>query len=1733
MRDERKTKRQLIEELQQLRRQAGAGEAKASAPPPFDLTQADSSRLSQRVRGLDCLNEIGRKIDEAPPLAEFLSWLAGRIPSAMPQADVCIAAVEFEGQVYGNAEARRLPRQMAGALRAGGEVVGRIYVAYTEDRDFADVESALLGDIVRRVSGYIENRRLVEQAQAHAAELTVLNELSRTLTSRLSVRQVLEETYRGISRLLDTRNFYIGLYDPLKDEIHFLLNVTDEEIDLPPSMSADRGIAGYIVRHRTSVLIPEDVGGWLEQHGVEAVGGELPLCWLGVPLLVGEQVLGVMAVQSALTPRAYDEHDRDLLLAFANQTAIAIQNARLFEQAQDHLAELAVLNELSQVLTATLDLNEVLDQAYAGVSRLLDTTNFYVALYRPATDEVTFALDVAEGQVRRDTSTRRAGTGLTEYIIRNRQPVLIEDNLSARLAEMGVEVIGRPALSWLGVPLMVGGEVVGVMAVQSYTATHAYDEQDRELLTAVAGQVAIAIQNARLYQEAQAHAGELGVLNELSRTLTARLDVTQVVEETYRGLSRLMDTTNFYIGIYDPQRQQVTFPINVSESVIDREITTMPSDQGMTGYILRNRTSVLIEDDVVGWAERHGVALVGDVPRCWLGVPLMIGEQVIGVMALQNFHAPRIYGEHERELLVAFASQAAIAIQNARLFEDRERRIEQLGILIEMGRALSSAVELDDLLRVVDQQVSRVFDTTNFFISLYEEEYDEWLLAFIRERGQPDPRQGGRYKMGAGLTSHVIRTRQPVFIRSLEENITFHETHGIPSIGDRAKSWMGVPLIAADRIVGVMAVQSYDQEYLYDQEDLDLFSTIAANAAVAIYNARLFRGVQERIADLSVLNEVSQAILEAVMEEEVLEAVYRQAGRVMDTANFYVALYDEAQQTFSFPYFVERGQRIPGPEPLPLTGGGLTSYILRHRQPLLLMENVAAQMEERQIHRRGEIPQSYLGVPMIAGGNLVGAIAVQSYEQERAYTPRHLDLLTNIATQAAIAIQRSRLFRERERRIAEMAIVNEIGQAVSSPLGLDELLAVVHQQINTLFDARNFYVALYYEDADEWESPFHLEHGVPQPVIRRKVTAGLTGYIIRSRQPVLFRSPEDTIAFEKQAGVRTIGERAKSWMGVPLIAADRVVGVMAIQSYEQAGLYGPDDLALFSTIAAQVAVAVARARLYDQEQRAREQLAARVSELDCLSDLGRRIGEAPPMAEFLSWVTERLPRAMRQPDVCVAAIELGGRVYGQAEALTLPAQTVGSLRIGDELVGRLVVAYREEHAFSDAESALLGEVVRRVSGYLENQQLIERSRRRSAELETLYQSALQLAAQRDTAEVIRLVVEQAVALLGAEAGGLYLYDAEKGELVFSVATGYFTEFIGKRLQPGEGLAGRVFVSGQAEVIEDYQRWDGRATAYEGEQRLTSLLAVPLIGWQGAIGVLDITGGARKRTFDVEDVRLAGLFAAQATSALETTRLLEDTRAALAETETLYNASRRLAAAGDLQEIVAAVVEGIPVPAANRAVFWEIERDAAGQPVAFVSVANWYSGTGTPPLPLGVRFSLEQFPATKLVLSPEPVFMDDLEVDERMDPITRMVFRQQNARAIAVLPLRVGERQIGSLMLVAEEPHHFSARETRPYISLSQQMAVALENRRLLQQVQAALVETERRARRERVLREMTAVVRGAVAPDVIARAAVRELGTALGRPVFVRLGSAGELARPPERSAGGDGATQEGGEEHA
>lgn len=303
------------------------------------------------------------------------------------------------------------------------------------------------------------------------------------------------------------------------------------------------------------------------------------------------------------------------------------------------------------------------------------------------------------------------------------------------------------------------------------------------------------------------------------------------------------------------------------------------------------------------------------------------------------------------------------------------------------------------------------------------------------------------------------------------------------------------------------------------------------------------------------------------------------------------------------------------------------------------------------------------------------------------------------------------------RQATELQTVAQVGTVASTILDTHQLLQQVVDLTRSRFELYHAHVYLLNEAGETLQlaagagevGQQMVAQGWHIPLDREQ---SLVAQAARSRQGVIANDVQVTPGFMPNP----LLPETRSELAVPMIVGDKVLGVLDVQS-DQVDHFSEEDILIQTTLATQVAVALQNARSFAEQERANLTINKRVKELNCLNEIGREIANTPPIPEFLQWVTERIPLAMQYPKMCMAAIEYDGQVYGVSQAVASPYQIVHALRIENQVVGRVYIAYTKKYEFLDEESALIGGIAGRVSGYIESRRLFEQTQAALAKVE--------------------------------------------------------------------------------------------------------------------------------------------------------------------------------------------------------------------------------------------------------------------------------------------------------------------------------------------------------------------------------------------------------------------------------
>lgn len=800
--------------------------------------------------------------------------------------------------------------------------------------------------------------------------------------------------------------------------------------------------------------------------------------WLLVPTYGRDRRMTGMIVTTWLqTGAPSDVPPVETLQILAQQISTTVDNYRLYESMAQRVRQLSTLNDIGKTVISSLDIDVTLDLIMNRVAEAFNVESGSLLLIKEGKLEFTVSFGPAGDQIK--PLTLELGQGIAGWVALSGESVLVSDVKADRRHFAGMDqATGYQTRSMLCVPLKgAQNQAIGVIQIINPRDGHTFTRHDQELLESMATFAVVAIQNAQLYQQAQYSVADLSSLYEVGKAITSSLDIEDTLQLIANETARLTAAARSRIVLFDSHAQRVTHVVQHGYDGADLEQSYNTACQGLNGWVCSEKTPA-ISTDITRDERMQGLPIeqiTGPDAESVIVAPLLIQNEPVGTLTAVRLQNDEPFAWRELELLNMMAGQAAIAIENAHLFEERERQITELSILNQTGQALSSTLEPKDLMDLIHSQVALVMDASNFYIALYDADHDSIYFPLVYERSvdrvgpnkpvkpvEWQPRQHGR-----GLTEHLIDTRQALWIpdRFAERLAEL----GLELIGEPARSWLGVPILWGDQVLGVIAVQSYERENVYDHDHLRLLMTIASQAAAAIRNAQLFTKlnsmtenlenlVQERtmaVAQvnrdltverdrLNVLYLVMRELSSSLEPEQSLDHTLPEICRVVEAQQGYILLHDAATETFEYAAVEGQPPDYDGrPFPSPRIGDridyrrdtGLIGW-LTSRQSSLRVGDLQGERHWQIIANQDCWHRSALAAPLVTGHDTVGAILLYHAEPEH-FTPEHQRMLDTIASQVAAALSNAemfRLLREAAERLSKMLRAQQLEAAKSQAI---------------------------------------------------------------------------------------------------------------------------------------------------------------------------------------------------------------------------------------------------------------------------------------------------------------------------------------------------------------------------------------------------------------------------------------------------------------------------------------------------------------------------------------------------------------------------------------------------------------------------------------------------------------------------------------------------------------------------
>ncbi|NPV85961.1 MAG: GAF domain-containing protein [Anaerolineae bacterium] len=663
-----------------------------------------------------------------------------------------------------------------------------------------------------------------------------LQDFSSDLTGAVGLAEIVKLVRQYLEKTLAPSILHIYLYDPLCDEY-----VATYDETRSPTSDIRFSANSQLVQQLSSMREPWRISLGALPKNLQPEANRIRLLGAHIytPLVGQERLAGWIALGPHVTGRVYSPREIVFLDAISDQAAVAIERAQVIARMEERVREMNVLALVAQGINVTLSLDDILELIYAQTSQIIPLDDFRILLSDEQTGALTHIFYIENGERLHQLENKPLDGGdqlLEQEVIRQRRSVITADY--ARECKARGFPVDRPGvLAWLGVPLNAGAETIGMMNLASRDVAVRYTAEQLNLLQAIADQAAGAIIKARLLEETQRRERHLKSLNEVSRQLTSTLELEPLLQNIMQSAVDILSCEAGSLLLVDEQTGELVFRVvlgPVAQDLINRR---MAPGSGLVGKAVVEKSPVIVNDVLSSseWFSKTDQE-TGFVTRAVLVVPMILLDKVVGVIEVINKRNREPFSREDQDLLTAFAAQAVVAIQNARLYTMTDQalasRVEELSVLQRIGRELNTSLDVTRAMTITLDWALRQTEFQAGMVGLIEGEclkvmafqgYTDELHAFPDLLIPVDQRHLQEVVAGGVPREFLLSSEQEGFLL-------------------QAKTQLITPIQREQKTIGLLVLESAS---VVNREDmLGFLQRLSDQASIAIANAQLYAAVQ-------------------------------------------------------------------------------------------------------------------------------------------------------------------------------------------------------------------------------------------------------------------------------------------------------------------------------------------------------------------------------------------------------------------------------------------------------------------------------------------------------------------------------------------------------------------------------------------------------------------------------------------------------------------------------------------------------------------------------------------------------------------------------------------------------------------------------------------------------------------------------------------------------------------------
>lgn len=1024
-------------------------------------------------------------------------------------------------------------------------------------RTWSESEIEALHTAANIISAAIQRERSSEAVQKQVKDLLLLHTVALANSTVNDVDELIHRVTEAIHENLINDNCGVLVVN----ESHTLIipHTSYFGLTLPEAWDPqplDQGVVGMVVTSRQPIRLG-DVSK-VPEYLPTSSGIQSEIC---IPILSGGQVIGAINLESTLKD-AYNESDERLINTIAGGLGAAIAKFKLFEAERQRALDAENLRITTATLTNSLNLESLFEVIFDMLARFTSYDSASIFFLKGENIEIIAGRGLPQNPPL--IGQEYPMTEKWEKMYSSHRPLIIADAQNDPSFEHweGTDYIH----GWMGLPLVVKDEIIGFINVDSHTPNF-FTEERATLIQTFANQAAIAIENALLFEAEQRRRQEAETLREAATAVASTLDEAQAIQVILDQLSQVVPFESASVQILGDGYLEIVGGVGWPDlKAVKGMRFPVPGDNPNTTVILERKPYILTNAPTeYGTFRKKPHSHI----HSWLGVPLIVREQLIGMLAVDHIE-PNYYTEEHARLVETFAIQAAIAIENARLFASEQSQRLREASMLDLMRLAASSIDLDQVNHAILGHIIHLIPCDSGTIQILQG--DRLRVSAAIGFKDNSIKSGNTLLLeDFPINQHIVTHRESIRIGEVEVDDRYRWIPGVRNV----HSFMGVPIIFKEEVIGIVTLDG-PQPNLFTRDDENLALTIANNAANAIGNVRLFEMEQRRRQEAENLRLAASAITSTLDARQVLETILIALRQVVPYYSATMFLLDNdvvrIAATQGLPQVDELIYRA-----FPSDNGLFLAMRENDNQPVILYD---AQVDPRFENWLDTEVHGWMGVPLVTRGEIVGYITLDS-DTVGTFDENSATLAQTFATQAAIAIENARLYEETRRRLEELEVVSRVSFALRATQDPIHMLSMVMKEIQRVIDTEAASIWLYNPQtymldlvvASGWQADLNIKHAHPNESI--------VGFVYQTGEIYIVQDfPHDPHAHPAM----TPGVGA-GWGGivVPIRTTSQTIGVLVV-ALPQPRKTEPPQIQLLGTLAEIVGSAIHRAQLYDQSE---------------------------------------------------------------------------------------------------------------------------------------------------------------------------------------------------------------------------------------------------------------------------------------------------------------------------------------------------------------------------------------------------------------------------------------------------------------------------------------------------------------------------------------------------------------------